>query len=54
MTSKEMMAGTTTISPETVDFADTPQKTRFRLYNIRLNPFATSLSESDLYDCHSW
>ncbi len=47
----EVTAGTPAINPETVDFADTPQKTMLRLYNIRLNPSATSLSESDLYDC---
>lgn len=46
----EVTAGTPSSNLETIDFSDTPQKTRLRLYNIRLNPSATSLSELDLYD----
>ncbi|MCM1220993.1 MAG: leucine-rich repeat domain-containing protein [Lachnospiraceae bacterium] len=46
----EITAGTPAVEPETVDFNDIPQKTRLRLYNIRLNPSATSLSDYDWFD----
>lgn len=46
----EITPGTPAPEPNTVDFADIPQKTRLRLYNVRLNPGATSLSEVDWLD----
>ncbi len=46
----EITPGTPAPEPDTVDFADIPQKTRLRLYNVRLNPGATSLSEVDWFD----
>lgn len=46
----EVTAGTPSPEPNTVDFADIPEKTRLRLYNVRLNPGATVLSEYDWFD----
>lgn len=46
----EITPGTPALAPETVAFADIPQKTRLILYNVRLNPSADSLSEADWYD----
>lgn len=46
----EVTAGTPAVEPETVDFADIPQKTRLRLYNVRINPDAETLSEYDWFD----